>query len=448
MSNVIKVKKGLDIKLKGVADKVYGNAAMPETFAVKPTDFHGVVPKLMIKEGDKVKAGSPLFFDKYNDKVRFASPVSGEVVEIKRGEKRKILEIRIKADKDTAYESYQPKSANRDEVIESMCNAGLWVFVKQRPYDVIANPADKPKAVFVSAFDSSPLAADLDFCLHGQQDDFQAGLDALAKLTDGKVHLNVHQTKNTSEVFKSAKNVQKNVFDGPHPSGLAGVQINKIAPLNKGERVWTVDAQRVVIIGRFFRTGKYDASINIALAGSMVEKPRYYKTVIGANVKNIIDGAITKNTEPRFISGNVLTGTAIHADGYLGYYDNMLTVIPEGREAQPFGWIAPNFHKFSLSRTFFSWLTPSKEYSLNTNMNGEHRSFVVTGQYEEVFPMDVMPQQLIKAIMIEDIEAMENLGIYEVAPEDFALCEFVCTSKMDLQEIVREGLDVAKQELG
>lgn len=447
MSKVVKVKKGLDIKLVGVADKVTATAPS-ETYAIKPTDFHGLVPKLLLREGAEVKAGTPLFYDKYNERVQFSSPVSGEIAEIKRGEKRRILEVKILADKETRYESYSPQSGTREEIVESLCQAGLFAFFKQRPYDVVANPDDTPKSIFISAFDLAPLAADLGFCLHGREADFQAGLDILAKIPTGKVHLNIHRDITAADVFKKAQNVQINTFSGPHPSGLPGVQINSIDPVNKGERVWVIDPQRVAIIGRFFREGKVDMSLTISLAGSLVEKPRYYKTMIGANVKHMLEGNLKGTKEPRIISGDVLTGTEIEADGYLGFFDNEITVIPEGREEQPFGWMAPNFHKFSNSRTFFSWLTPGKRYTLNTNKNGEDRAFVITGQYEQVFPMDIFPQQLIKSIMVEDIEQMENLGIYEVAPEDFALCEFVCTSKMDLQQIVRNGLDMALKELG
>ena len=448
MSNVIKINKGLDIKLEGVADKVLSNSTHPQTVAVKPADFQGITPKLTVREGDEVKAGSPLFFSKDDPRVKFVSPVSGEVVEIVRGAKRKILAVKVLADQQTTYAEGFTKQGTREEVIESLCESGLWAFINQRPYDVVANPNDEPKAIVVSGFDSAPLAGDVDFILHGRDADFQAGLDVLAKLTSGKVHLNVHATHTTSDFIKKAKNVQVNVFAGPHPSGLVGVQINKLDPINKGERVWSVEPQRVAMIGKYFKEGKYDASIVVALAGSLVEKPRYYKTVIGANIKSIVDGNIKTGDEPRFISGNVLTGEQVDVDGYLGSLSNTITVIPEGREPQPLGWIAPNFNKLSKSRTFFSWLMPGKKYNLNTSMNGEHRAFVVTGQYEEVFPLDVLPQYLIKSIITNDIEKMENLGIYEVAPEDFALCEFICTSKQDLQQIVREGLDMAKSELG
>lgn len=446
MSKHVKISKGLDIKLKGTADKVFGTFSS-DTYALKPTDFPGLTGKLTVKVGDEVKAGTQILYDKYNEKVKFVAPVSGEVVAINRGEKRRLLEIVILADKEMKYESYSPKSGSREDVIDSICEAGLWPFFKQRPFDVVPNPEVKPKAIHVSAFNSAPLAADLDFCLHGREQDFQAGLDAIAKLTDGPVHLNMHSSKTTSDVFKSAKNVQKNTISGPHPSGLAGVQINNIDPVNKGETVWTINPQLVAVIGKYFREGIVDSSIVIALSGSMVEKPKYYKTNIGVSVKGLLKDTL-KPGKPRVISGDVLSGEKISEEGYLGMYSNTLTVIPEGGDEPFMGWLTPNFHKFSMSRTFFSWLTPGKEYDLNTNQNGEERPFVVTGQYERVFPMDIYPQQLLKSIITKDIEQMENLGIYEIAPEDFGLCEFVCSSKISLQEIVRNGLDLAQKELG
>lgn len=446
MSKHVKISKGLDIKLKGVADKVYGTFSS-ETYALKPTDFPGLTPKLTVKVGDEVKAGTPIFYDKYNEKVKFVAPVSGEVVAVNRGEKRRILEVVILADKEIKYESYAPKSGTREEVIDSICEAGLWPLFKQRPYDVVPDPQVTPKAIHISAFNSAPLAADLDFCLHGREQEFQAGLNVLSKLSDGKVHLNVHSSKTTSDVFKGANGVEKNTISGPHPSGLAGIQINNIDPVNKGETVWTINPQSVAIIGKFFNEKKVDLSVVIAMAGSMVAKPKYYKTHMGVSVKGLIkDNLNPGNT--RIISGDVLSGERVYEEGYLGFYHNTLSIIPEGGDSPFMGWLTPNLHKLSVSRTFFSWLTPGKEYDLNTNQNGEERPFVVSGQYEKVFPMDIYPVQLLKSIIINDIEAMENLGIYEIAPEDFGLCEFVCSSKISLQDIVRKGLDTAQKELG
>ncbi|MFT7114550.1 MAG: Na+-transporting NADH:ubiquinone oxidoreductase subunit A, partial [Candidatus Azotimanducaceae bacterium] len=395
-----------------------------------------------------VKAGSSLFFDKNNPKIQFCSPVSGEVVEILRGEKRKILEIKVLADKEINYVTFETKKASeatREEIIDSLCAAGLWPFFRQRPFDVIANPEDKPKAIFISAFDSAPLAADNDFILHGMESAFQAGLDVVTKLTEGTTHLNLDGRTNSSSVFTEAKGVQINTIAGPHPAGNVGVQIHHIDAMNKGEVVWTLKPQDVLAIAKLFTKGHFDASRIVALTGSEIIKPRYYRTMLGASIKPMIVDNVTEGNH-RYISGNVLTGSNIGAEGTVGFYDTQVTVIPEGTEPEFLGWIAPGLKKFSLSRTFFSWLTPKKEYALNTNMNGEERAFVMTGQYESVFPMDIYPQHMVKAIMMGDVEALESLGVYEVAPEDFALCEFVCTSKIDVQQIVREGLDMVKQE--
>ncbi|MBL4753211.1 MAG: Na(+)-translocating NADH-quinone reductase subunit A [Flavobacteriales bacterium] len=448
MAEIVKIRKGLNIKLKGEAEKVYVDVPISDTVAIKPPDFTGIRTKLVCKVGDEVKAGTPLFVDKDNEKVIFTAPVSGEVVEIIRGEKRKILEIRILADKEITYEPFKqadPNNLSRDEIIEWMLKSGTWPLIRQRPFEIVANPDEKPKAIFISAFNSAPLAADNDFILHGHGEEFQIGLNAVAKLSGGKVHLNVNAGVTTSKVFTNATGVQINKISGPHPAGNVGVQIHHIDPVNKGDIVWHLSPQDVLMIGRLFKEGKYDASRVVALTGSEVNKTRYHKTFIGSSIKNMIADNI-KGNKVRYISGNVLTGTRIDADGYLGYYDTQITVIPEGDEPSFMGWLAPGLDKFSLSRTFFSWLTPTREYSLNSNMNGEPRAYVVTGQYEQVLPMDIHPVHLLKSIMIGDIERMENLGIYEVAEEDFALCEYVCTSKVEVQELIREGLDTVKRE--
>lgn len=450
MSNVIKIRRGANIKLKGTADKVSATATS-DTYVVKPTNFHGIIPKLVIKQGDDVKVGSTLFFSKENPDLKFVSPVSGEVVEVLRGDKRKLLEIRILADKEQRFESFQvaePSKLKREDIIKVLMESGNWPFIIQRPYDVIADSTKTPKAIFISAFDTNPLAADPDYILHGRDKDFQAGIEVLRKLTSGKVHLNVNADTTRSEVFLKAQNVQQNKFSGPHPSGNIGVQIHHVDPINKGEVIWYCRPQDVAAIGSFFNSGKFDASRIVALTGSEVTKPKYYKTTIGASIKNIVAGNISAGDGHRYISGNPLTGDQISAEGYLGYYDAQITVLPEGKEPQFMGWLTPNFDKLSFSRTFFSWLTPSKEFSLTTAMNGEERAFVVSGEYEKVFPFDIYPVQLLKAILAEDVELMENLGIYEVSPEDFALCEFTCTSKIDIQPIVRKGLDLIKQECG
>ena len=451
MSKAIKIRRGLNIRLQGEADKVRATAPNSDTYAIQPPDFHGLVPKMLVKEGAAVKAGTPLFHDKYNDKIVYTSPVSGEVAEVVRGAKRRIMEVRILADKEIQYESFQqadPSTLSREEIIDNLLKSGLWPLLRQRPFDCVANPEETPKAIFISAFDSHPLAPDNDFIVHGHGEEFQAGIDAVVKLTDGKVHLNVRGDVSQSKVFTNSKGVQINKVSGPHPAGNVGVQIHHIDPINKGDLVWYLYPQDVLAIGRLFQTGKLDLSKVVALTGSEVKNPKYFKVISGACIKDIVQNDVEEG-DLRYISGNPLTGTEVTTDGYLGFYDSQVTVVPEGNEPQfvlTKGWLGLGFDKFSNSRAFPTWLMPGKKYRLNTNMNGEERAFVVTGQYEKVFPFDIYPVQLVKSIIVNDIDGMENLGIYEVGSEDFALCEYVCTSKINVQKIVREGLDVVKEE--
>jgi len=448
MSKEIRLKKGLNINLIGEADKVYSSVKASERYVVKPTDFHGLTPKLDVKVGEKVKAGTTLFFDKYNDKVNFCSPVSGEVIDIIRGAKRRILEVVLKADAIIVYEQFTTdtaKNISREKIIDTMLNAGIWPFIRQKPYDVIANPADMPKAIFISAFNSAPLTIDNDFALYGMDELFQKGLDYIVQLTSGKTHLNIDGSTNPSTVFTKAKGVEINKISGAHPAGNVGIQVHHIDPINKGEVVWYLEPQDVIAVARLFTEGKYDVSRIVALAGSQVKKPKYYRTIAGATIANLLVNNITEG-DNRIISGDILTGKHIDVNGTLGFYDTTITVIEEGKEQEFLGWILPGLHKFSASKTFLSWLTPSKKYTLNANMHGEERAYVMTGEYEKVLPMDIFPAHLIKACMIEDIELMENLGIYEVSPEDFALCEFVCTSKIEVQTIIRNALELVRKE--
>jgi len=452
MSKTVKLRKGLNIPLLGEAEKVKKTVDQADVFAIKPPDFHGVMPKLDLKAGAKIKAGDVIFHNKYVENIKFCSPVSGEVTEIVRGAKRKILEIRITADSTIDFKDLgvkDPNSMSGDEVKTHMMNSGLWPFVKQRPIDIIADPTHTPKAIFISAFDSAPIAPDYDFILHGEEENFQAGIDVLKNLTSGVVHLNVNGIGSPDKVFTGAKGVQINKIYGKHPAGNVGTQIHHIDPINKGEYIWTVNAQDVAIIGKVFRTGQFDLSKIIALTGSEVKNPKYFKTTIGSSVKNILNDAISTDNV-RVVSGNVLTGDKISDDGFLGYYSNQITVIPEGNQPKfsfTEGWLSLGLKKFSISRTYFSWLMPNKKKRLDTNLNGEIRSFVVTGEMEKVFPFDIYPMQLIKSIMYEDLDEMEMLGIYEVAPEDFALCEFVCTSKINIQDKIRQGLDKVQEEI-
>ena len=448
MSKEIRLKKGLNINLLGEADKVYASVEPTERYVVKPTDFHGLTPKLAVKVGDKVKAGTTLFFDKYNDKVNFSAPVSGEVIDIVRGAKRKILEVVLKADAVIEYEHFisdTAKSISREQIIDTMLKAGIWPSVRQKPYDIVANPTDMPKAIFISAFNSAPLTIDNDFALYGMDELFQKGLDYITQLSSGKTHLNIDGNTNSSTVFTGAKGVVINKICGAHPAGNVGIQVHHIDPINKGEVVWCLQPQDVIAIARLFTEGKYDVSRIVALAGSQVKKPKYYRTIAGATIANLLFDNINEG-DNRIISGDILTGKHIDVDGALGFYDTTITVIEEGKEQEFLGWILPGLHKFSASKTFLSWLNPSKKYTLNANMHGEERAYVMTGEYEKVLPMDIFPAHLIKACMIEDIELMENLGIYEVSPEDFALCEFVCTSKIEVQTIIRNALELVRKE--
>ncbi len=449
MSDIIKIKKGLNINLKGKAEKIFVKAARAERYALKPTDFHGLEPKLEVKVDDRVKAGSVLFFDKKHPEIKFTSPVSGKVHSINRGERRRILEVVISPDDTIEFESFQkadPSTLSREEIVKNLLDSGLWPTIRQRPYNVIAKPTNNPKAIFISAFDTAPLAPDYDFLVKGCDKEFQAGIDALVKLTYGKVHLNIDSTYPANSVFTNARGVQINRFRGPHPAGNVGTQIHKIDPVNKGDLVWTMAPQDVITIGRLFLTGHYDASRIVAVTGSEVLKPKYYKTIAGSCIRSITDGNISKENL-RYISGNVLTGTQVTASGFLGFYDSQVTVIPEGNHHEFMGWLAPGLRKFSLSRTFLSWMMPGKEFTLDTNLGGGRRALMITGDFEKVFPMDIYPMQLLKAIIIEDIDLMEKLGIYEVAEEDFALCEFVDTSKTEIQEIVRKGIDLMMKEM-
>ncbi len=448
MSRYVKINRGLNIKLTGEADKSISNLLHPETFSVCPDDFIGLSPKLQVKEGEEILAGSALFFDKNNESIKISSPVSGEVISIVRGDKRKILEVKILADREIRYLDHgviTPAAVSRDTLIEYLLKSGVWPFIRQRPFGIVANPQIIPKSIFVSAFDTNPLAPDLYFVLKGKENLFQTGLDVLQKLTDGKVHLNVHTDLN-SPSFGKFNGVEVNKVSGPHPAGNVGVQIHHIDPLNKGEYIWTVNLQDVIVIGNLFERGIYDVRKTITVAGSQIVKPAYYQVIGGCSVKNLLKDAGLRAGENRIISGSVLSGNRILPEGFLGFYDSQVTVISEGNHAEFLGWLSPGLDKFSVSRTFFSWLTPAKKHDLNTNLHGEERPFVVTGQYEKVFPMDIYPVQLLKSILIEDIEQMEKLGIYEVVEEDFALCEFVCTSKIKSQEIVRRGLEIIQSE--
>tara|TARA_B100001175_G_scaffold253511_1_gene221098 strand:+ start:49 stop:1404 length:1356 start_codon:yes stop_codon:yes gene_type:complete len=451
MSKEIRISKGLDIRLLGAATHSITDAIKSNFYALRPDDFHGVIPKLAVKVGAKLKAGETVFFDKANEAIKFVTPVSGEVIEIKRGEKRRILEVKIKADKKISYKTHKTlslKSAQADAIKALLLDSGCWPFIKQRPYDVIANLESQPKAIFISAHATAPLAVDYNFTLQGKEVELQAAVTALSKLTDGAVHVGVSKAANSP--FYDLQDICIHNLSGPHPSGNVGTLINKIDPINKGETVWTIAPQDLVIIGELLLTGQFNAERTIAMVGSQIESPRYLKTRIGSEVATMIyDRGIQKDAHARIISGNVLCGKEVKPDGFLDFYSDVISVIPEGDDYEFFGWNKPVFDKVSTSRALtFSWLTPKKKYDLNTNTNGEHRAFVLTGSYEEVFPLDIFPMQILKACMYKDLDEMEALGMYEVAPEDFALTEFVCVSKQPHQKIIREGLDLMLKEIG
>ncbi len=450
MSKDIRIKKGLNINLVGAAEHTISKAVLSNVYALNLNDFHGITPKMLLKEGAEVKAGEALFYNKNYEDMHFVSPVSGELIEIERGARRRILTLKILADKEQEHVnrgSLDFGAASAAEIKAFLLKGGCWPFIKQRPYDIVANPDATPKAIFVSAYVTAPLAADPDFALQGKERELQAALTALGKLTPGKVHVSIGKGSNSPLAALSGIELHK--VSGPHPAGLVGTQINKIDPINKGEAVWTVSPQDLVIIGELLLTGKFNAERVVALVGSSVKAPKYYKTKMGTEIATFLYASGVNGENFRVINGDVLTGSKSSQDGYLGFYNNTVTAIPEGDDYELFGWNKPIFNKVSSTRALtFSWLQPKKKYDLTTNTNGEHRAFVVTGQYEAVFPMDIFPMQLLKACMVKDLDEMEQLGLYEVAPEDFSLTEFICISKQPHQQIIREGLDLLHQEIG
>jgi len=447
MSKDIIVKKGLDINLVGDASKTLDISKDSKLFSVYPDDFHGVYPKLTVKVDDKVKVGDVLFFDKNNEEVKFVSPISGKISEIQRGERRKVISIDIQSDKNIEYKDLGKLDAKSDKakIIQYLLNSGLWPFIKQRPYDIIADHKIQPKAIFISGFSSAPLSADLDFISQDYQDKIQNAINILSKLTDGEVHMSVR--KNSDSFISNLKNITAHNVSGPHPSGNVGTLINKVSPINKGEVAWTIALNDLILIGSTIESGRFSSERIVALVGSSIDNPRYIKTKIGSQMSTILGKGVKNNS--RIISGNILTGKQTSMDGHLDYYSNTITAIPEGDDYDLFGWTRPIFDKISASRALtFSWLFPNKKFDLNTNTNGEHRAFVVTGSYEKVFPLDIFPMRILKACMYNDLGEMEALGMYEVAPEDFALTEFICVSKQPHQQIIRKGLDLMKKELG
>lgn len=448
--DIFKIKKGLNIRLEGAAQNAVREVKTATEVALRPADFGGVTPKVLVKEGESVLVGTPLFVDKATEKVKFVAPVSGTVTLVERGERRKLLAIRIQPDTVQVNKTFDvPEAAaqNAEVMTQLLLESGLFGFLRQRPYDVVPTLGVAPKAIFVSAFSTMPLAADFSFVVKGQEDDFKAGIAALSKIAKVNVGVNPSQL-NTSLLPISEPNVSVNCFDGPNPAGNVGVQINHVDPVNKGEVVWTLGAEEVLFVGRLMRTGKVDFSRTIAVAGSEIEKPQYAKVVVGQNLADILKGQLKASQHNvRIINGNPLVGEKATTQDFLGAHVTEVTALPEGDDVNElFGWIMPRFHEFSTSRSYFSWLGGKKEYRLDCRIKGGERHMIMSSEYERVFPMDIYPSFLVKAIITGDIDQQEALGIYEVAPEDFAVAEFVCSSKLELQRIVREGLEILRKE--
>ena len=452
MSNVIKLRKGLDIHLQGKAAETKLTLKSNGHYALVPDDFEGVTPKVVVREGDSVKAGDALFVNKLHPEVRFASPVSGRVTAVERGERRKVLCIRVDADAEQQYVDYgkkDPMKMDGKAVIDALLEAGIFGYINQLPYAVSTDPENKPKAIFVSALRDKPLAASFDFEVKGQEEDFVTGLTALSRIA--KVHVGVgpqSQLVQSVAVSQQQTELEVNVFDGPCPAGNVGVQVNNIDPVNKGEVVWTIgDPTVVLFIGRLFNKGRVDLTRTVALCGSEVTKPCYVDMLVGQELNTLLSNSYDASHSVRIINGNVLTGRKTTKEGFLGAHSSEITVIPEGDKAdEMLGWIMPRLKQFSVNRSYFSWLCGKKEYALDARVKGGERHIIMSGEYDRVLPMDIYGEYLIKAIITGDIDRQEQLGIYEVSPEDFALAEFVDSSKLELQRIVREGLNILRKE--
>ena len=450
MSNNIYLKKGLDLPINGTAAQNTKKVIVPDVVAVKPTDFRSLVPKLLVREGDKVLAGTPVLADKMSQNILFASPVSGTVAEVVRGEKRKLLEVRIKADAEQEYVDFGVKKVadmTAEQIKEALLTAGLWPALTQRPYGIIANPEVKPKAIFVSAFSTAPLAASPEYALRDDIEHIQTAINALGKLTDGGVHFSLNSANYSGTPFHKVENVIQHTFEGKHPAGNVGVQIHHISPIRKGETIWTVSLLMLAAIGKLFNTGKYDVRRKIAVTGPKAINPAYVEGYPGIAIKDVAE-FYNAAENLRYVSGDVLTGTNVGANGYLGFFDNQITILEEGDKYELLGWAKPVRCKlFSASRTYFSWLTPNKKYDMDTNLHGGPRAFVVNDVYSKVLPMNIFPVHLLKACLANDIDGMEKFGIYEVLEEDLALCEYVDPSKIYIQQIITDGIALMLKEM-
>ena len=445
MANVIKLRKGLDIHLQGKAEEKKIQLKSNGKYALVPDDFEGITPKVVVREGDHVKAGDALFVNKLYPEVKFASPVSGTVREVVRGERRKVLCVRVDADTQQEFTDFGRRDVNTmngEQVVNALLEAGLFGYINQLPYAVSTNPGTQPKAIFVSALRDKPLAADFEFEVKGQEQDFQTGLTALSKIA--KTYLGVGE----GSALTNMKDAEVTVFQGKCPAGNVGVQVNNIDPVNKGEVVWTIgDPTVVLFIGRLFNTGKVNLTRTVALCGSEVKSPAYVDMLVGEELSTLLSNSYDAGKSVRIINGNVLTGKPTTKEGFLGAHTSEITVIPEGSDAdEMLGWILPRFKQFSVNRSYFSWLCGKKEYALDARIKGGERHIIMSGEYDKVLPMDIYGEYLIKAIIAGDIDRQEALGIYEVSPEDFALAEFVDSSKLELQRIVREGLNILRKE--
>ena len=451
MSKDIRISKGLDIKLVGAAEKSILTAPLSSEYGLVPDDLHGIIPRLIKREGDAVKAGEAIYHAKRDERILITSPVSGTVKEVRRGDKRKILSIVIQPDGQQNVVTHDTNgwiNASEEQLKTLLCNAGFWPYIKQRPYDVVANPATTPKSIFISAYNSAPIAADADFLIQGKEQYLQSGVNVLKKLTPGQVHVTVAQGNNNSP-FQNLQNINLHKAKGPHPIGNVSTHIAKVDPINKGEIVWVVRPEHVAVLGELVEKGVLNHDRIVAVNGSQVKNAAYVKTKIGAKISDVIANFDLIQDENRIIQGTPISGERIESDGFLGFYTHQLSILEEGNDYDFFGWNKPQMNKFSVLRAnMFSFLTPNKKYNLTTNTNGEERAFVLNGIYEEVFPLDIYPVQLMKSCLYKDIDEMEKLGIYEVAPEDFALTEFICVSKLPHQKIIREGLDEMIREVG
>ncbi|MFT5126493.1 MAG: Na+-transporting NADH:ubiquinone oxidoreductase subunit A [Rhodothermales bacterium] len=452
----ITLKAGYDVPIAGDPTREVVNAPAARTVGIDPREFRGIRPKLIVKKGDAVKAGSPLFFAKGNEDYVFTSPVSGKVSEltgITRGAKRVITAITIENDLENEavdFAKFAPSAlanANRDKLMAELTKSGQLAHFKTRPFAHVAQPDQMPRDIFVSAIDSAPLSPDSNLLLEKNETYFQAGIDAASRLTDGRVHLSIDGLRSgISSALRDAKNCDIHRFSGKHPIGAVGVQIHHIAPINgKTDTVWTISVQGLIQIGRFLIEGRVSAQKIVAVTGTSSTDRRHFRTINGANVESLVAGNV-EDGAVRFISGDVLTGTTIASDGFVGFYDDQLTLIPESPGDEFVGWMKPGWDKASIYRTFLSPFLPKRKFEMSTSMQGGHRAFVLTGYYERVLPMDIYPLQLFKMCLAQDVEEMENFGIYELTEEEVALCEYICPSKSNLSQLVRDSLELMHKE--